>query len=184
MSVLSAMITPAVLISACASLVISTANRLGRAIDRTRKLLERFEQISVHRHAPDSEQPVSESPHDNDEATLLFEQLSLATERSRLLHRALAALYMALSIFVATSVALGFSVLGDERLAWMPLLLGIIGAALLFYTTVLLILETLVARRAIYDEMDFALRRTRLHASPEMLEHQQRQRRNLLNLLR
>ena len=34
-AVLSAMITPAVLISACGSLLIATSNRLGRVVDRT-----------------------------------------------------------------------------------------------------------------------------------------------------
>jgi hypothetical protein len=123
LTVLSTMITPVVLISACASLVISTANRLGRTIDRTRKLLDRFEQLTqltqqAAKHAAelaaeqsDNAADASTSPteaSDDDEGVLLFEQLSWAAQRSKLLHRALASLYLALSIFVATSVALGF----------------------------------------------------------------------------
>jgi hypothetical protein len=38
--VLSAMITPGVLISACGTLTLSTAMRLSRVIERTRRLAE------------------------------------------------------------------------------------------------------------------------------------------------
>jgi hypothetical protein len=43
-SVLTAMITPAVLISACGALILSTSTRLGRVVDRVRLLIERFEE--------------------------------------------------------------------------------------------------------------------------------------------
>jgi hypothetical protein len=197
LNTLSAMITPVVLISACASLAISTANRLGRTIDRTRKLLDQFEQFTernAKKAAQQADLPVDKPttdpsvaiapPDEDEEGVLLFELLTLNAERSRLLHRAMSSLYMALSIFVASSVALGFISLADERFAWLPLLLGMFGAGLLFYTSILLIAETRIARTAINHEMDFAIRRTQLHASPKMLEFQQRQRRNLLNILR
>jgi hypothetical protein len=45
-SVLSAMITPAVLISACGALILSTSVRLGRVVDRVRALADRFEELS------------------------------------------------------------------------------------------------------------------------------------------
>ena len=38
LSILSAMITPAVLISACGTLILSTSNRLSRSTDRVRSL--------------------------------------------------------------------------------------------------------------------------------------------------
>jgi hypothetical protein len=40
------MITPAVLLSACSMLILSTSNRLGRAVDRVRDLADRFEQLA------------------------------------------------------------------------------------------------------------------------------------------
>jgi len=43
LGVLSAMITPAILISACGTLVLSTSNRLGRVVDRVRDLADKFE---------------------------------------------------------------------------------------------------------------------------------------------
>ena len=46
-TVLTAMITPAVLISACGSMILSTSVRLGRVVDRVRSLSDRLEEI-VH----------------------------------------------------------------------------------------------------------------------------------------
>ena len=41
--VLAAMITPAVLITACGTLTVSTSNRLGRVVDRVRKVIAEAE---------------------------------------------------------------------------------------------------------------------------------------------
>lgn len=149
LTILSAMITPAVLISACGSLTISTANRLGRVIDRTRKLADELEDF-VQSH---SESVLAAERH-----KLLFEQLRYSTKRAQLLHRALTCLYIALGTFVSTSVAIGLVEVFHERFAWLPLLLGMIGACFLFYTCVLLIAETQTARMSIAEEMSFALR--------------------------
>ena len=44
-AVLTAMITPAVLISACGSMILSTSSRLGRVVDRVRVLSDRLEDM-------------------------------------------------------------------------------------------------------------------------------------------
>ena len=46
LNVLSALITPAVLISACGSLVISTSTRLARIVDRVRELRRVIEDMA------------------------------------------------------------------------------------------------------------------------------------------
>lgn len=46
LSVLSAMITPAVLISACGTLIFSTSTRLARIVDRVRELTRAIESAS------------------------------------------------------------------------------------------------------------------------------------------
>ena len=48
LSVLSAMITPAVLISACGSLILVTSTRLMRAVDRVRDVSLRFAELGEH----------------------------------------------------------------------------------------------------------------------------------------
>lgn len=46
LTILTAMITPAVLISGCGTLVLSTSSRLGRIIDHVRDLADSFEQLA------------------------------------------------------------------------------------------------------------------------------------------
>jgi hypothetical protein len=72
LGVLSAMITPAVMILATSSLILTTTNRLVRIVDRVREMLPEFEKL-VH-----SEQP------DQRKLTMLFEDLHRATIRARL----------------------------------------------------------------------------------------------------
>jgi len=45
-AVLTAMITPAVLISACGSMILSTSSRLGRVVDRVRGLSDKWESMT------------------------------------------------------------------------------------------------------------------------------------------
>jgi hypothetical protein len=174
LAVLSAMITPIVLISACGSLTISTSNRLSRAIDRSRKIsdeLEKFVQDPKERLLAQERQ------------ALLFEQLLYFTRRVHLLHRALACLYVALATFVGTSVAIGIVEIFNERYSWLPLLLGMIGAGLLFYTCVLLIQEIYVARIAISSETNFAWKLAQELVPKELVLKHQAQK-SLLDRLR
>ena len=46
LSLLTAMLTPAVLISACGTLILSTSMRLARIVDRVRELGEKSEEIA------------------------------------------------------------------------------------------------------------------------------------------
>jgi len=52
-AVLTAMITPAVLISACGSMILSTSVRLGRVVDRVRTLSDRWAGIAEKGGSPD-----------------------------------------------------------------------------------------------------------------------------------
>jgi hypothetical protein len=160
MSVLSAMITPAVLISACGSLLIATSNRLGRVIDRTRYLSDRF-----HDLAHDTDRTLVD-----EERAMLFEQLNRATRRSRLLQQAMTRLYQSLSVFVATSVAIGVVAMVAPDWAVVPLALGVGGAGLLFHASLLLIGESRVALHAIYDEMAFVQQLGDFYAPAELIE--------------
>jgi hypothetical protein len=45
-AVLTAMITPAVLISACGSMILSTSSRLGRVVDRVRSLSDKLDELA------------------------------------------------------------------------------------------------------------------------------------------
>jgi hypothetical protein len=137
LAVLSAMITPAVLISGCGSLIMATSGRLNRAVDRTREISRRFAELAQTTAA--AEKAVEP------ERRMLFSQLHFSTNRSRMLQRALSRLYWALGLFVGTSVAIGVVAVGSRQYAWIPLVLGLAGAGLLLYASMLLVRESRVA---------------------------------------
>jgi Protein of unknown function (DUF2721) len=157
------MITPAVLISACGALILSTSVRLGRVVDRVRALSDRFEELA---QAQSANLVLFE-----ERLELTFSQLDLLTTRARHLQRAMTTFYLALGLFVATTVSIGFvgisaPVLG--RFYWIPIVFGMIGAGLLFVGTVLLGLEATLALRSVHSEMDFLWKLGQHHA-PEPL---------------
>jgi hypothetical protein len=147
-AVLTAMITPAVLISACGALVLSTSTRLGRVVDRVRALIEQFE-VLARTHDEDVELF-------EERRAVIFNQLDKLTTRSRLLQKSLRVFYLALGVFVATSVAIGLvAAVGRPSHAWLPVVLGLSGACGLFYGSVLLIRESRIAQDSLNAEMDF-----------------------------
>ena len=159
-AVLTSMITPAVLISACAALILSTSTRLGRVVDRVRALSDRFEEMA---HKESTDIVLFE-----ERLELTFTQLDFLTSRARHLQRAMTTFYVALGLFVATSVAIGFvgtvSTGGNAAHQWIPVILGMVGAALLFVGTLLLGFEATIALRAIHGEMDFLWKLGQHHA--------------------
>jgi hypothetical protein len=163
LSVLSAMITPAVLISGCASLIMATTGRLNRAVDRTRETAAQLAAF-VADAATQSDAGRDEALH-----RLMFQQLDYSTTRSRLLQRGLTRLYFALGAFVATSVAIGIVAVTGSQYALVPIAFGLAGAALLLYACVVLVRESQIALTALDREMDFVWERGRTHATPEML---------------
>jgi hypothetical protein len=159
-AVLTSMITPAVLISACGALILSTSVRLGRVVDRVRALSDRFEELA---HKQPAEIELYE-----ERMELTFTQLDWLTTRARHLQRAMTTFYMALGLFVATSVSIGVSGAVGGQYYWIPVIFGMIGAGLLFLGTVLLGFEATLALRSIHSEMDFLWKLGRHHA-PEPL---------------
>jgi hypothetical protein len=148
-SVLSAMITPAVLISGCGSLILATSDRLSKAIQRTREISTQLTPAPMG--DPDSAR--------EEERRMLFVQLDYVTTRSRLLQRALSRLYAALGFFVATSVAIGIVAITSSAFTIVPIAFGLVGATLLLYAAWLLIKESRFALAAVNEEMDFVWKR-------------------------
>jgi hypothetical protein len=146
--VLAAMITPALLISASGTLVLSTSNRLSRVVDRVRVLARDAENLPRDR---DSQDAVARR-------ALLESQLGSLTERALLLRSALAALYTAIGLLVATSVGVGILTLLGLEVRWPPVLLAIMGACALLWGSVLLVREGRLAIQSTLEEMSFARR--------------------------
>lgn len=161
-AVLTAMITPAVLISACGSMILSTSSRLGRVVDRVRTLADRLEDMAAR--------------HERGTALIerqasIFQQLDKLTSRARILQRCMVTFYMSLGMFVATSVAIGIvPFTGNPRYNMIPVVLGLAGACFLFYGSVLLILEARLALSTIHGEMDFIWRQSKRATPAEIVE--------------
>jgi hypothetical protein len=150
LAVLTAMITPSVLISACGAMILSTSTRLGRVVDRVRVLAVSFEELM----SAGAEMKLIE-----DRRAVIFDQLDKLTSRARLLQRSMTIFYTATGIFVSTSVAIGVvAAVGRQGYDWIPVLLGLIGSCCLFYGCALLIFEAQLALSTINSEMDFIWR--------------------------
>ena len=167
LAVLTAMITPAVLISASGTMILSTSTRLGRVVDRVRSLSDRLRRLT-------SEEQDSE--FFEEERAILYHQLDKLTSRSRLLQRALTTFYLAVGVFVATSLAIGAVAfffargLSTGRGAWMPVAMGLVGALFLFYGSMLLVFEARLALSTTHAEMDFIWRTTKRVVPKELVE--------------
>jgi hypothetical protein len=161
LGVLTAMITPAVLISASGTLILSTSTRLGRVVDRVRSLSDRLQSLP-------EEDPKTELLEEK--RMMIFNQLDKLTSRSRLLQRALTTFYLAVGVFVATSVAIGIVSFFSARWAFIPVVLGLVGASFLFYGSMLAVFEARLALSTTHAEMDFIWRTTKRLVPPEMIQ--------------
>jgi uncharacterized protein DUF2721 len=146
LNVLSAMITPAVLISACGTLIFSTSTRLARVVDRVRELDRKIESLLTAENPGFSEERQGE----------IERQLLIHSRRAGFIQHALTSFYLSLGLLVASTIAIAFVSL--LRLSmWLPNILGIIGTITLFYGCIALIAEARLALRSVKTEMQFTL---------------------------
>lgn len=144
--VLAAMITPALLISASGTLVLSTSNRLSRVVDRVRVLARDAETLEQDKRA---EQGLQQKRF------LIANQLTSLTKRALLLRSALAALYTAIGLLVATSVSVGVLTMLQLRWVLPPTFLAITGSCALLWGSVLLVREGRLAIGSTLEEMNY-----------------------------
>ena len=159
LAVLTAMITPAVLISACGALILSTSTRLGRVVDRVRALSDKFEELAAGGDGLDLIE---------ERRAMIFGQLDKLTSRARILQRSMTIFYIALGLFVATSVAIGVVAFVGARFSAVPVVLGLLGASFLFYGSMTLIFETRLAIASLRAEMDFIWQLGKHYAPSEL----------------
>lgn len=144
---LTAMVTPALLISATGSLVLSTSTRLGRVVDRVRDLEKRLGELI---YVDDK----SVVPLYEKRVEVIVDLLDKVTSRSRILQHALAAFYYGIGMFVLTSVTIAIAAFINSY-QWFPIPVGIVGIMFLFWGSMLMLRETRMATATINAEMDF-----------------------------
>ena len=106
LAVLTAMITPAILVLAAGTLIGSTSTRLGRVVDCVRALSDSFEALETGE---------TKSASLEERRVHIFGQLNGLTRRARLLQLSMLTLYLALASFVSTSVVLGLAGVREAR---------------------------------------------------------------------
>jgi hypothetical protein len=164
LGVLTAMITPAILILAAGQLITSTSNRLGRVVDRVRVLSDSFETLETGE--PKTAFVEERRRH-------IFDQLGKLARRARLLQLSMTFYYLALAAFVATSAIIGLLafVTPEKRLSpYVPVVAALSGMGLLFTSSILLIYEASLATSGVTDEMSFITTHGRRRAPREWTE--------------
>lgn len=129
---LSAMITPAIFMTANGSLIISTSNRMSRVVDRIRVLNDRGDELC---------RGVSNLDFIQERREHIADQLHRLEWRGDRIRYALTMLYLAFASFVGTSLTLAIDVLMNNQLVALPTALSVIGVGLLLTASVNLVRE-------------------------------------------
>lgn len=143
--ILTSMITPAVLISACGTLIFSTSARLARVFDRVHMLKGEVEALME-----------GKLPYPEERMAMLKVQTRKQRIRALLIQRSMAALYTATVLFVASSLAIALNVAyGSPETAWLPSGLALLGGLFLLVASALLLYESRYNLRFIERHIDF-----------------------------
>lgn len=131
---LSAMITPAMFMTANGSLIISTSNRMSRVVDRIRVLNDRGDELCRGEAKLD---------YASEHRSHVVDQLDRLVGRSDLVRLALTMLYLSFAAFVGTSLTLAVDTLiGNRRvMAGVATSLSVAGVGLMLLASLNLVRE-------------------------------------------
>jgi len=144
-AVLSAMITPAIFLTANGSLIISTSNRMSRVVDRIRVLNDLADKLCRG----------SDVDFVDDRLAHGRAQLDSLIWRADRIRYALVMLYLAFGSFVGTSLTLAVDTWTGNRLVGVPTSLALLGVALMLGACVNQVREVLEALRSNRQEVRF-----------------------------
>jgi hypothetical protein len=159
LAVLTSMITPALLISATGTFILSTSQRLGRCVDRIRRISDLLE----YQVDPSTQQPLSQ-----ERKQMLLRMVEFSGKRARILARVIISFYLASGAFVFAVVAIGIASLWAPGLSWMPLILGMAGAMFLSYGGFRLIFEARLSEESLLEEIAFVEKGAALHRTGDL----------------
>lgn len=154
---LSLIVAPAILTNACSVLIMSTSNRVARAVDLARDVGRELDALS-------SDEPLASSRR-------WLDEMAAAHTRSVLLVRALRSVYTALGGFSAATLIALLGVVFASRLPeparlaieLLAVVAGAVGVGGIVWAAVLLLRETRIAVTAL--ELRFAAQQARFPAS-------------------
>jgi hypothetical protein len=141
-AILTAMLAPALLMAATASLLTSANQRLARVVDRLRALM-----VSWEFDAPD--------------AAERQDQIQRHRRRAHLVLRACQLLYGALGAFVGTSLGLAVDAFTGFRLGVLPTALAVLGVLFLLAASIVMGSEVSLSVSSFDLEMEQEMKRKR-----------------------
>ena len=141
-AILTAMLAPALLMAATASLLVSANARLARVVDRLRALIVEWK-------------------HDAPDRAERDEQIRRHRQRAYLVLRACRMLYGALAGFVGTSLALAVDAFLGFRLGALPTVLAVFGVLFLLVASFAMWREVSLSVRSFDLELDQEIARSR-----------------------
>ena len=136
--IISAMITPALLILGSGSLVATALQRLGRAVDRARFLLQ-LSDAEVQKCGWTEE--------------TVGRWLESHAKRSVVAERAVTCFFAAVGTFVADCLSIALDYYFAHSLTWLPVSLTILGMALMLLGAYFMLAESRLAAAQIREEM-------------------------------
>lgn len=136
-AVVSAMITPALFLTAASSLSIASNNRLARVVDRMRSEIEIL-------------RDTAQGP----ERVALEHRIAIHRRRSTLVLSAVRMLYASISAFVCTSLGIAVDAFLGYRLALIPTSLAVLGVLLMFAASICLGHEAKLGLRTLDMELN------------------------------
>lgn len=134
----TSIVTIAILISACGSLIISTSGRLIRVTDICRGLCEK---AKVETNQAEIDQ--------------IFYQLEKIGPRIKLLETALTLFYISISSFTLTTLILSIDQILSHDLTKFTLGTGILGVLIMPIASILLVVERQFTMKSIWQEIDY-----------------------------
>jgi hypothetical protein len=140
MSMVSAMITPAILILAAGSLVASTLVRLGRVVDQTRALIIRGDELRAEgRHV---------------DLTAVEQRMQRQLRRAELARNALWGYYVAIALFLVASVVLAVDQATHAPFEWLGPSIVLLGGLVLMLATLALVFEVGLSAGSLREEVN------------------------------
>lgn len=133
----TSIVTMAILISACGSLIISTSNRLIRVVDLCRGFCER-----------------AKTETDEEELHQIFLQIEKIGPRIKLLESVLTMFYVAISCFAFTTLFMPLDKLIPQDLSILIISSVIIGVIILPIASIILVVERQFSMKSIWLEIE------------------------------
>ena len=138
LTIVSAMITPAILILAAGSLVNTTLVRLGRAVDRSRWLIERGDEY----HAAGNRNAMR----------VTEERLERQLKRAEYSRLALSGYYVAIALFLVSSLAIAINQLVGDPFPMIGPAIVILGGIVLLLSTAAVVFEVNISAGTLREE--------------------------------